>query len=1187
MIAAFGGLLTVPEIGQATLRLAVGVQKATDLKEGVTGEIDEVSILALTAGGPVGLPEPMANPFCEFLDTPLGHALARCPFADDAVRNAELLINAACLVNLDESAPMRAALRAGLALIKEVATRCKWTPYEPALGEIGKVAIPSVDNLMPLLQRVTFSPDDLNRLCGADWRGALSRLTLSDEAKSSGVPLEARPLVPSPSGGLIVARPDVLAPALAYAVAQVLVDEGEGRELNESFQLLATERALASVAELGARHHRPVPAEGSSFSHVAILIPIDADVLLHLLVLPANLETGASHTQHIWQPVEGPLIPARLDGIEERIRLEHPMFETVIHLVILEGGGALPILKVERPPNVSSPCLVLTGAELEWIARNPDISARHLIAFAHDATDLRTRVTINAISQFDEFATWHSSDSGLLSIEAMAQADGFETVLLTPGPGTELRDEVLDRYSPRIAPAPDAEGWVPVARHLEYQDVDIWRPWAGPDWPPHMFVPRIGRGVWVLAADEAKDQGWNTRRKWTELIAYWLWHLRDELSHLTQIADTRDAPLVVQLDVEVTEGQSSAMSAGDTEPFEVSILGEGLVSVVAHAGAADFLGGSSAEPEHQLIREVIHAISASAGAENFDEPTMPAGLRKLVYINSSNPAVRPVPVPEARIHPSYRARAYRSAGNAVKELGFEFGSIEENRVNDVLHAAVGRLFSELEAQVIALDRVNTVPVLVSIYERLLHTRAVEDIELVAIDEFFGHNREAAKDRQVRWQELMGASVTCRFVLELMSARPPEGKRLPSDNRCQELLATALTIIELGRISDLVRFELTDNAEVSLLPPGLLRAKASDVLLAEYAFTSAVRHGDVTRSGERRATSLGLTPAVTEEDDFLKELEIASLVDHGYTIEDLAAVVSELIHLPENQLGFTEGTRAELLKIAQESLDEPERAEPLLEAIIAGPRKEFLNPPRPYKTIDVFPWRNNRQLSYLRKPLIAIPSENGERLIYGRGACFAAIEFLIDLAVSGRLGEEGSALRDASSQLQQREARDFEHTVADVLTKAGWRCRRRVKKLSRVHLARENGEALGDIDVLAAHSGLKLLVCFEAKALSGALAPNQLRNELDATFAPLSPGKRSAAVKFVERVDVVHANLSEAVKMMVGESDARGWRVGMSMVTDQELLSPLLDRCPSPVLSIGELRAALASGSSTLTRKLAL
>jgi hypothetical protein len=1180
LLAALGGLLTMPENGQPTSSLALGVHAAAALPAAAAGEVTPASTAEHLSAQRAEPPEPMPNPFCDLLVTARGHAVARCAFADDSVRDAELLIASVLAAERGECERVLSGLDAGLALMRELAERCGWQLYEAPGGAPDRIEIPDAEQLAALSQRVQFDAGGLSRICGSEWEQTLAPLILRDEVEAGGAELESRPLVPRSDGGLIVARPDVLASALAYTLAQILVEDGHGERLDHDFHLLATNRAFNSLAELGPRHFGPAPKTESEFSHSAALFPLDADVLLHLLVLPADVEAGASHTQDFWLPVEKELIPAHLDAVEERIRGEGLDFETVVHLIVLEGAGALPMLRLDREPDLSSQCLVFTGSEFEWLCSHPEVTSRDLIAFAHDATHLRQRVAVMPVSQFDEFAAWHAEDIGLLAVEAMATGE-FETVVLSPGPGAELRAQVLDRYSPRLAPAPDGEGRWPIARHLEYLDVDLWRPWGGPDWPPHMFVPGIGAGIWVLAQDEIKDDGWDTRRKWTELIAYWLWRLRDQLPLLRAAAEKRRSPLAIHLAVEVEEGavtttEVDKTEAGGRESLQMTISEEGAVSIVAHPEAAELFGGPSADPEHELILGVIRTLCEAAGADGFDTPVLPEGLRKLVYMNAHSPAMRPVPVAEARVHPSYRGRAYRRAGTAVTEkLGLGTGPIAEMQANKALHTGVSSLFAELESGIEELDGEHSVPLLVATYERLLHSREVEYTELVAIDEFFGHHADTAEKGRHRWQGLLGASVACRFLLEVAAARPPSGARLPSDNRIQELLATAMAIEELGRVSDLIEFKLTQDARVAVLPPGLLRASASDMIAAHEAFSAALRRGDVGRSAARRTRTLSPEPA-SEGDELEAGIEAAYLIDHGYTIDDIARVLGRLMEAPEHERGFTEISLAQALQLAREALSDPDRGERVIEALTLRPRAEFLKPPAPFTPPDVYPWRHNRPLSYLRRPLIIAPGANGEeRLLFSRGACFGSVEFLLRLASTGRLGAEGSALRNASIQLQQREARALEDAVADEVEASGWVCRRRVEKLPGVALARENGDDLGDIDVLAADPDLKVLACFEAKSLAGALAPRQLRNELDATFAP--HGKRpSAAVKFTERVAIVRANVAAALKLLSIDSDPEGWQVGMVMITDPELLSPLLDACPVPVISLEQLRALPAA-----------
>jgi hypothetical protein len=172
------------------------------------------------------------------------------------------------------------------------------------------------------------------------------------------------------------------------------------------------------------------------------------------------------------------------------------------------------------------------------------------------------------------------------------------------------------------------------------------------------------------------------------------------------------------------------------------------------------------------------------------------------------------------------------------------------------------------------------------------------------------------------------------------------------------------------------------------------------------------------------------------------------------------------------------------------------------------------------------------------------------------------------------------LQEAVGQVQQHIARSFEDRLAEILEDDGrWKVRRRVKKISGRRIERTRGQDLGDVDVLAADPAARLLVCLDAKALAVALAPHQLRNELDETFTDRQEPS-SAAVRLRERADFVTRHLQDALGELGIACDARElgrWTVKAAIVTDREVLSALLDECPTAVLDRRGFEHAVTHG----------
>src|SRR5215213_9192567 len=196
LLAALGGLLTMPENGQPTALLALGVHAAAGLAATGVGEVTPASTADHLSAQRAEPPEPMPNPFCDLLVTARGHAVARCAFADDSVRDAELLIASVLAAERGECTRMLSCLDAGLALMSELAERCDWQLYEAPGGTPGKVEIPGAEELARLSQRVLFDAGDLSRICGSEWEQTLAPLILRDRVEAGGTELESQPLVP-------------------------------------------------------------------------------------------------------------------------------------------------------------------------------------------------------------------------------------------------------------------------------------------------------------------------------------------------------------------------------------------------------------------------------------------------------------------------------------------------------------------------------------------------------------------------------------------------------------------------------------------------------------------------------------------------------------------------------------------------------------------------------------------------------------------------------------------------------------------------------------------------------------------------------------------------------------------------------------------------------------------------------
>jgi len=240
----------------------------------------------------------------------------------------------------------------------------------------------------------------------------------------------------------------------------------------------------------------------------------------------------------------------------------------------------------------------------------------------------------------------------------------------------------------------------------------------------------------------------------------------------------------------------------------------------------------------------------------------------------------------------------------------------------------------------------------------------------------------------------------------------------------------------------------------------------------------------------------------------------------------------------------------------------------IELFSLGPRSNFLEPPPGMSPGDVYPWRFNRALSYLRRPLILRRGQSGPEILWGDRHLETARENLLSLCLTGRLKARSGAMRAFIGKRRNKQGKDFNDSVADTLRDSlKLPTKRRVRKIGKLRF-----DNLGDIDVLAADASRKHIIVLECKDLSVARTPHELLDEV--THLLYGDRKhRSVVAKHEDRIRWVREHMSEVLKFF--EIPARtGWRVVSYIVVDEALITPHLLKCPIAVLSLEQLKKGL-------------
>lgn len=253
----------------------------------------------------------------------------------------------------------------------------------------------------------------------------------------------------------------------------------------------------------------------------------------------------------------------------------------------------------------------------------------------------------------------------------------------------------------------------------------------------------------------------------------------------------------------------------------------------------------------------------------------------------------------------------------------------------------------------------------------------------------------------------------------------------------------------------------------------------------------------------------------------------------------------------------------------------EKIEQILEMLTSVPRPDFLAPGGKYRREDVYPWRYNRALSYLRRPFLArysAPAPGEVEVLWGIRHVQGFWKNMVALCTEGRLRAQTKGMTEIIGELNHARGDRFNKRVVEVFNGLPRLIvREKVKKIGSSRLCDQKGD-LGDIDVLVADKKRKQLLVVESKDLALARTPFEMSGELRNLFEGTEK-KKSIVFLHERRMLWVQSHLREVLSWL-GIGTTR-WTVESLIVVDREMFTPYLKNSSVQIVPIETLRDELA------------
>jgi hypothetical protein len=919
---------------------------------------------------------------------------------------------------------------------------------------------------------------------------------------------------------------------------------------------------------------------------------MDTDKVLYVSLTTDDLR-GYDESQ-VHGGWECPDLAAQLEGRQRAVEdfLVHTSrgLNEIVVLHLIQGLGRGYSLGLGPPPAaLESPRLVMTASELEVIACVESGNPLLLREYARASHKVRQHTRVFSFSAIDEFAFYRSSQYSYYVHDAARP----NAITVPPGCGSGLRLQAVDEIDCHAVPCFEPRYYIEVIRTEPkyripiYTPVDLLRTKS----QNALVVEGLPVRVWVVGPDydEEPEQAELSRihMQVADLIAYWIWQLSPSLAPLLEPLREGGAQTIV-FELQTRPGQPwlerDESIKLDSQPIAEYELLRDTIALQVNPTLVRALETRDNRGERSLMALVLRAMEQYvAGFEgevqttSWDTHTIldehaPLGLKKkaLVLDLDKIPALSTGGLPRhRRVQMATKTRLLDEVGgHLAKEVGLSVGPVCKEDRTGILNETVAFFYQRLCGLVLSLRPEFLLEWLIRYYEAIRYDMSHFGLTLPTRLACFGDSNDFTTKVTSELQELREAAQTARFIIEFVSAQPPQGLRPMSISVYDELQALGSEIISWAGISDLIYYDIAD-IDLWMLPSGRLGSNYQDLISQP---SKGFLHLHASEQIDRATDAFGKhwLPAADSSKrplDEVHQIDAAFQAEYGYTLTELTTVMADCFAVGTTQKSAVKKSPAnELSERLSRSTGYPRaNVDQILEDLSLKSHADFLDPPAPFEKEDVYPWRFGRPLSYMRRPLIHTTQDEEQIYMWGNLHLHDSISYILDMCLSGRLQARATSqeLRSLLARFNQQRGSAFTDRVFKVFDGYGSLVAdSNLKKIGKERIAKD-GDDLGDIDVLVINPRRRKVLVAECKDLSIARIPYEMANELETLFE----GKDGPATvdRHQRRTEWIEANLRLVLEHYGVEIEG-SWEVQPVLFIDEEMLTPHIYESPMPVIS---------------------
>ena len=660
----------------------------------------------------------------------------------------------------------------------------------------------------------------------------------------------------------------------------------------------------------------------------------------------------------------------------------------------------------------------------------------------------------------------------------------------------------------------------------------------------------------------------------TDAIAYWLWQCQDLIKG--DLALLGENPLTITFDLNPEESFDPFERNFERDPvfsdhFNVTISNNTL-NVSIPSSIIPYLYGADNEGERVLLKHILLgfnqllSIQQQPVIENdrvdaIIESAAPLGVKKKVFVldTSDNLLIDPSNLSKHRYIQSYDINVVLNS--IVPDLGGlcpeasditakkDKIGLTKNIVLEVLLPKLGAIISQYQHESL-LTR------LIGLNESLIQKR--EDLRLKTPTRIacFVSVEEQTVDLHDSLSKLNQTTIAVRCLIEHLAAEPSTGNKIVSTTAIDELIAIVSQIVTWGSLGDQIKHDLFD-IKIGVLPSGRIGTEKTlhnAIFDPYYASKSKENVQNAVDTFEQ------CFPQHLELDSKNppEYLENAFLSEFGLTFTRICELVNDLrIIAYQQSTPFASILKSELfieINKNDHTYTEEEFSKGL-DYLCLFERGEVKNIPEGFDGFDISPWRFNRRLSLLRKPLVSvsnIDTPEDPTIYWGFRQLLTSRMYLSDQCMTNRLKViEGGSVQKVLGKLTQVNGKNLVQSILEELKSDQLIIDSEVFINTKSELKADKD--IGDVDVLVIDKSSQLIYSLECKYRAPSRNIKEMIEEVNKFFGDKK--NKGDIEKHVGRDEWLKENLDQlGAKYSL---DLSNYKVKSFFVTQEDMLTPYL------------------------------